>query len=121
MMAVLNMDLPGEMLYFSIWESVYKLLKRKDMKKIKIFSMTGIALILLAISVNSCSSSSKAFIDSKSGAQLWGENCIRCHNTPSPAAYNDYEWETIITHMQVRANLTEGESVKILEFLKTAN
>lgn len=57
----------------------------------------------------------------KSGAQLWGETCNRCHLAPSPADYNDTDWETISLHMRVRANLTENEINKIEAFLKSAN
>ena len=57
----------------------------------------------------------------KSGAQLWGEVCNRCHIAPSPADYNDTDWETISLHMRVRANLTEEEITKIESFLKSAN
>lgn len=61
------------------------------------------------------------FILEKSGAQYWGETCNRCHLAPSPADYNDTDWETISLHMRVRANLTENEITKIEEFLKSAN
>ena len=54
----------------------------------------------------------------KGGAQLWAENCQRCHNTRSPSGYNDAQWEVVMMHMRVRANLTPGEHKKILEFLK---
>ncbi|MEZ2414981.1 hypothetical protein ACA086_08440 [Muriicola sp. E247] len=64
---------------------------------------------------------SEEFKIEKSGAQLWGETCNRCHIAPSPADYNDTDWETISLHMRVRANLTEHESKKIEEFLKSAN
>lgn len=57
----------------------------------------------------------------KTGAQLWGENCVRCHSTPSPSAYNNVDWETVGLHMRVRANLTGEEARKVVEFLKTAN
>jgi hypothetical protein len=60
-------------------------------------------------------------IQIKSGAQLWGENCVRCHNVPSPADFSDQQWELIGTHMRMRANLTAEESRKIIEFLKIAN
>ncbi len=57
----------------------------------------------------------------KSGAQMWGEACNRCHLAPSPADYNDTDWSTISLHMRVRANLTEKEITKIETFLKSAN
>ncbi len=99
------------------------------MKNYKLFSVF-IVLLTVAVSIMSCSSSNDnayAAIKKqnpatlKSGAQLWGENCIRCHNTPSPASYNDTDWKTIELHMRVRANLTKDESKKIFEFLRSAN
>ena len=57
----------------------------------------------------------------KGGAQLWTENCVRCHNIRSPSTYSDAEWEVAMHHMRIRANLTAGEHKKILEFLKSAN
>lgn len=63
----------------------------------------------------------KGKITEKSGAQLWGETCNRCHLAPSPADYNDNDWTTISLHMKVRANLTENEMAKIEDFLKSAN
>ena len=60
-------------------------------------------------------------IAAKSGAQLWGENCIRCHNIPFPADFSNTQWNLIGTHMRLRANLTAGETRKIVELLKMAN
>ena len=58
---------------------------------------------------------------SKGSAQLWAENCVRCHNNRSPSTYSDAEWDVAMHHMRIRANLTAEESKKILEFLKSAN
>ncbi len=60
-------------------------------------------------------------LEVKTGVQLWGENCIRCHNAPPPAAFSDAEWEIITHHMRVRANLTEEEVQKIRAFLISSN
>jgi hypothetical protein len=57
----------------------------------------------------------------KSGNQLWSENCIRCHNPRSPNAYSRAQWDLIVHHMRVRANLTAEEAHKIVEFLKAAD
>lgn len=57
----------------------------------------------------------------KTGAELWSENCQRCHNMRSPNEFSDGEWEVISHHMRVRANLTADEHRKILEFLKKSN
>jgi len=93
-------------------------------------------LFSLGLFLVSCSSTKKAYTDAtaievastdeefkieKSGAQHWGEACNRCHVAPSPASYNDTDWDTISLHMRVRANLTENEITKITAFLKSAN
>ena len=55
-----------------------------------------------------------------SGSELWGETCTRCHNVRPPDYYSDSQWETIVHHMRLRANLTGSEARKIAVFLKTA-
>jgi cytochrome c553 len=70
----------------------------------------------IAITINGCVASEK--VKAKTGAQLWAENCIRCHNTPSPNSFNDEQWETVGMHMQTRALLTNDEREKIVKFLQ---
>jgi len=92
------------------------------MKTFKIFGVaTAIMGILVAITIQSCSAEQVAAYKNRSGAQLWGENCVRCHNAPSPTAYNDTDWSTIGLHMQIRANLTKEQAKKIFDFIKSAN
>jgi len=88
--------------------------------KLKNILFTIIAGVFTALVINSCASQ-KGIIAAKSGAQLWGENCVRCHSIPSPASFNDVDWETVTMHMQIRANLTAEEATKIKEFLQSAN
>jgi len=57
----------------------------------------------------------------KSGAQLWAENCVRCHNIRSPGSLSPAQWDVATMHMRVRANLTPEEHKKILEFLKSGS
>mgnify|MGYP000209189798 CR=1 FL=1 len=90
------------------------------MKKIKFSISLLIFIVLILVSIQSCSSTKEA-VANKSGAQLWGENCVRCHNSPSPVDFNDTEWKTIGLHMQVRANITKEEVEKIVGFLSSAN
>ncbi len=90
------------------------------MKKLILVNGLAALLVLLAITFfSNCATSNVAM--NKSGAQLWGENCVRCHNTPSPETFSDVEWDVAVMHMRVRANLTDEEAKKIAEFLKTAN
>ena len=78
-----------------------------------IIAIIGISLYTL---VNGCKVSQD--IADKSGAQLWAENCQRCHNTPSPSAFSHEQWKTIGMHMQTRAQLTDKERDKIIAFLQ---
>ena len=57
----------------------------------------------------------------KSGAQLWTDNCMRCHNLRGPETYSALQWEVAMHHMRLRANLTGQETRKITEFLKSAS
>ena len=85
-------------------------------KKLTILSMLIVLIGSMMIILDSCTASQK--ISMKSGAQLWAENCQRCHNTPSPSTFSPEKWETVGMHMQSRALLTETEKNKIVEFLK---
>lgn len=69
--------------------------------------------------INGCALSKE--VSAKTGVQLWGENCQRCHNTPSPSTFSPEQWETIGMHMQTRALLTQSEREKIVKFLKINN
>ncbi len=56
-----------------------------------------------------------------SGAQLWAQTCVHCHNSRSPASYSDTEWAIAMNHMRQQAHLTGDEYRKILEFLQASN
>ncbi len=60
-------------------------------------------------------------VTDKSGSQLWGENCMRCHNSPPSSAFTNTQWEIINTHMRQRAMLTNDEYKKILDFLQAGD
>jgi hypothetical protein len=89
------------------------------MKKINFKTRTWILIagmvVLISIVMNSCMESK--MVAAKSGAQLWAENCQRCHNTPSPVAFSHEQWITVGMHMQTRAQLTDKERDKIVAFL----
>ena len=55
-----------------------------------------------------------------SGEELWSNNCLRCHNIRPPTMYNDAQWNVIVHHMRLRANITGQEQRAIVEFLKSA-
>ncbi len=84
-------------------------------------TFAAIALAGMASSfflLNSCSAPRMATV---TGAQLWGENCVRCHNAPPPTDFTDDQWEAAGTHMLLIGRLTVEERDKIVEFLQLAN
>ncbi len=91
-------------------------MKLYNNKQFTILSLLVVFVGSMIILLNSCTASQK--ISMKSGAQLWSENCQRCHNTPSPSTFSPEQWETIGMHMQSRALLTNSERDKIVDFLK---
>lgn len=60
-------------------------------------------------------------LPAKSGAELWAENCNRCHNVRPPTSFSDAQWHAIIRHMRQRANLTGEEARAITVFLQSSN
>ena len=90
------------------------------MKKIIILIVIGATTTFGFLLLNGCAASQEA--TNKTGAQLWGEHCMRCHDAPSPADYSDAQWDAVGLHMKVRANnFTDAEMTKIVDFLKSAN
>jgi Zn-finger protein len=89
------------------------------MKKSKLIIATYIFCVFAAMYLYGCKPTQ--MIADKSGATLWSENCQRCHNLPPATMYNDDQWKAILTHMQVRANITKEEATKVTEFLQAGN
>lgn len=57
----------------------------------------------------------------KGGAQLWAENCTRCHYSRPPTQYSAQQWDLVVTHMRLRADLTGQEAGEIIKFLQSSN
>ncbi|MCO5948458.1 c-type cytochrome [Mucilaginibacter flavidus] len=89
-------------------------MKKFEIKPKTWLLIAGITIVIATVS-GSCVESKKIAL--KSGAQLWSENCQRCHNTPSPTSFSHQEWITVGMHMQTRAQLTDKERDKIIAFL----
>lgn len=56
----------------------------------------------------------------KGRAQLWAENCQRCHNARPASWYSEREWEVAMHHMFVRGYLTRREYDSVMEFFRAA-
>jgi mono/diheme cytochrome c family protein len=89
------------------------------MKKYLILLYAFVLILFVNIIVmSSCSVSQK--VQNKTGTQLWGENCGRCHNAPGPGEFNTANWDIIGRHMRIRAQITAIEEEKIIEYLKSS-
>ena len=87
--------------------------------KVKLLYIFVSLLIVSTLVMNACKTPEA--ISMKSGGELWGENCNRCHNAPDPSTYSDDQWEVIVEHMRQKALLTDTEMTKIREFMTVAN
>lgn len=87
------------------------------MKKYIIISSVILLVLSTSTIVISCTVSQK--VQNKTGIQLWGENCGRCHNAPGPGEFSVANWDIVGRHMRVRTNITETEEKKIIDYLKT--
>jgi hypothetical protein len=90
----------------------------------------GLALVGMIVLGFGCSSGSKpsapaaapvAASPQRSGAQLWADNCTRCHYVRQPDFYSAAQWELVVAHMRQRANLTGVEARAIVQFLKAGS
>jgi len=52
------------------------------------------------------------------GSELYAINCNRCHAERYPTEFNSAQWQTILTHMRVRANLPAKQAREILKYLQ---
>lgn len=52
------------------------------------------------------------------GAELYAVNCNRCHQERYPTEFNSAQWQTLMTHMRVRANLPAKQAKEILKYMK---
>lgn len=57
----------------------------------------------------------------RTGVQLWADNCNRCHNYRPGPSFSDTQWEAVVMHMRLRADLTGEEQRKITEFMKASH
>lgn len=85
-----------------------------------------VVAVLAAASISSAFAGSESSKDGKSlddgpdAAKLWAQNCTRCHNSRPAKTFSAAQWDTIVHHMRVRANLTGSDARLIAAFLKDA-
>ena len=55
------------------------------------------------------------------GAKLWGAYCGLCHNARAGSEFNRLEWDTLLLHMRVRANLPAEDAEALRVFLRSSH
>lgn len=85
--------------------------------------VTGVALTVLcglALSLQSAEPKTDApkAVKKLTGAELYVVNCNRCHAERYPTEFTSGQWQTLMTHMRVRANLPAKQCREILKYLK---
>ena len=55
------------------------------------------------------------------GAEVWSNNCVRCHNARPSTERTDAQWTVIVNHMRARANLTRAQARMVTAFLQATN
>jgi hypothetical protein len=54
----------------------------------------------------------------RKGAREWSAYCGACHNARPASERSPAEWDTIVLHMRVRANLPAGDAQALLAYLR---
>lgn len=87
----------------------------------KRFWIKWILILGIILSNNSVSYANKFIsgmsVRQKGGAQLWVDNCSRCHNYRSPTEFTPNQWNTIMLHMRFQGGLTCQEAKEVLDYL----
>lgn len=60
----------------------------------------------------------KKAVKQLTGAELYSLNCNRCHAERYPMEWTAAQWQTLILHMRVRANLPASQARRILKYLQ---
>jgi hypothetical protein len=96
-------------------------------KSSKMLRAAGIAAVAAAVcggyALNSMADDAKTAAKPKAekkltGAELYAVNCNRCHPERYPTEFNSAQWQTIMLHMRVRANLPAKQAKEILKYMK---
>lgn len=90
-------------------------------KRQAFYGLGAVLLMLLSPTVLQARDYLEPGGDSQQGAQIWADNCSRCHNMRDPQDLRDDQWITTAFHMRIRAGLTGQQTRDIMEFLQTAN
>ncbi len=81
-----------------------------------------VALVLTVAALPSLAAAEGSAADQKKlvrqGARQWSAYCGTCHNARPASERAPEEWDTLMLHMRVRANLPADDARALLAFLK---
>jgi mono/diheme cytochrome c family protein len=77
-----------------------------------------LVLALCAVAAESEPADTQLFLK---GAKLWGAYCGLCHNARAGGEFNRLEWDTLLLHMRVRANLPPEDAEALRVFLRASH
>ncbi len=95
-----------------------KIRLKKSLRTLVLLALAAISSMVW-VSLSQAGEASEA--EKENGSRLWSQQCGHCHNKRSPDKYSDAQWDVIVHHMRVRANLNGSEARAIVDFLKSAN
>ena len=86
-------------------------------------SAVGVLVLLLALTLSAVAAESEPtetqlFLR---GAKLWGAYCGLCHNARAGGEFNRLEWDTLLLHMRVRANLPAEDAAALRVYLRSSH
>ena len=94
------------------------------MRDTRIRKWMPVALLLARLSVSTPSWAQDTPSEEKKalylrGNEEWGQYCANCHYATPPSDRAPHEWDTIMQHMRVEANMPADSARAILEYLRT--
>jgi len=87
----------------------------KTIRRAALFATLG-GVLVLASSARGEDADSRALF--RQGSKLWPQTCGTCHNARPGGERSRAEWDTVMMHMRVVANLPEAHAKAILAYLK---
>jgi Dihaem cytochrome c len=82
------------------------------------FAFSAIAQTAASGSETKVEKTTQAKTEPLSGAELWTLNCSRCHMSRSPGEFTAAQWQTILMHMRIRANLPAAQAKELQKFFQ---
>src|SRR5471032_3100159 len=98
--------------------SRFRLLTPRRRASLAIAAASAIFAGAVAISVAKDAADAGHAKKKLTGEQLYAMNCERCHSERYPTERTKVEWNTLMMHMRVRANLPASQAREILKYLQ---